>query len=818
MQIKNRISLTGKNLFRFMMFAVILVAFGMLGASGAHAQELPSIGSLNGMAVSISVDNSSFRSGDDVVVHVNIKNPTDSQARILKWLTPTAGVEQSLFKVSLDGKDVAYLGKLVKRAAPTESDYITLQPGESLSGDVNLSDYYDLSSSGNYDVNYSVVSAELYSNGDKQQLKSTDFLASNALNLFVEGRASQVLPEMSPLVVTGTTGFVSCSASQQTDLINARNEASTYAANAVAYFNANKQGARYTTWFGVYDSGRYSSVAGHFANVQNAIDNANPMTFDCSLDACQSGWFAYVYPDQPYTIHLCDAFWTAPTTGTDSQAGTLIHEVTHFTIVADTDDYAYGQSAAKALAISNPAQAVMNADNHEYFAENNPPLETGTGSCSGDSNSPLFTTQDNQDNAGSGVGDCDMDTYLFNTSSIQPIEFTINVPSGTSVASAGLLLKQWDVDETDGEVDEVYFNGNYAGSLTGANGIWSTTFLTLDPSWVKAGDNLVKINIDVLNVDVWAVQTDWGQLLLNGETGGTANITATTLDQVEYQSGAPLQVDIAVDTILSSQNVQIEVNLRDPKGVILDGVVIDQSLVSKEVAGNASAPVTVNFNMPYEGPTGTYDIQVLVYDTASNFIQDYTIVPFHLTGTYTFYDVPSSYWAWPYIESLYNASITGGCGSSPLTYCPEDTVTRAQMAIFILRGIHGSAYTPPPATGTVFADVPLGSFAADWIEQLALEGVTAGCGNGNYCPDATITRAQMAIFLLRGEHGSAYIPPAATGTIFSDVPLGSFAVDWIEQLAAEGITSGCGGGNYCPNSNVTRAEMAVFLVRAFSLP
>jgi hypothetical protein len=394
----------------------------------------------------------------------------------------------------------------------------------------------------------------------------------------------------------------------------------------------------------------------------------------------------------------------------------------------------------------------------------------------------------------------------------------INVPSGTSVASAGLLLKQWDVDETDGEVDEVYFNGNYAGSLTGANGIWSTTFLTLDPSWVKAGDNLVKINIDVLNVDVWAVQTDWGQLLLNGETGGTANITATTLDQVEYQSGAPLQVDIAVDTILSSQNVQIEVNLRDPKGVILDGVVIDQSLVSKEVAGNASAPVTVNFNMPYEGPTGTYDIQVLVYDTASNFIQDYTIVPFHLTGTYTFYDVPSSYWAWPYIESLYNASITGGCGSSPLTYCPEDTVTRAQMAIFILRGIHGSAYTPPPATGTVFADVPLGSFAADWIEQLAIEGVTAGCGNGNYCPDATITRAQMAIFLLRGEHGSAYIPPAATGTIFSDVPLGSFAVDWIEQLATEGITSGCGGGNYCPNSNVTRAEMAVFLVRAFSLP
>ena len=183
-----------------------------------------------------------------------------------------------------------------------------------------------------------------------------------------------------------------------------------------------------------------------------------------------------------------------------------------------------------------------------------------------------------------------------------------------------------------------------------------------------------------------------------------------------------------------------------------------------------------------------------------------------------FADVTSSYWAWPFIERLYNAGITGGCNTSPLMYCPESSVTRAQMAIFILRGMHGSAYVPPAASGTVFADVPLGAFAVDWIEQLAAEGVTAGCGGGNYCPDASITRAQMAIFLLRGEHGSAYSPPAGTGTVFSDVPAGAFAVDWIEQLAAEGITSGCGGGNYCPDANVTRAEMAVFLVRAFSLP
>ena len=183
----------------------------------------------------------------------------------------------------------------------------------------------------------------------------------------------------------------------------------------------------------------------------------------------------------------------------------------------------------------------------------------------------------------------------------------------------------------------------------------------------------------------------------------------------------------------------------------------------------------------------------------------------------TFGDVPTTYWAYPYIESLYNAGITSGCSTSPLLYCPSSTVTRAQMAVFLLRGIHGSSYTPPSASGAVFGDVPASTFAAAWIEQLASEGITSGCGSGNYCPDATVTRAQMAIFLLRSEHGSAYVPPTATG-VFPDVPVGSFAADWIEQLASEGITSGCGGGNFCPNTSVTRDQMAVFLVKAFNLP
>jgi hypothetical protein len=184
----------------------------------------------------------------------------------------------------------------------------------------------------------------------------------------------------------------------------------------------------------------------------------------------------------------------------------------------------------------------------------------------------------------------------------------------------------------------------------------------------------------------------------------------------------------------------------------------------------------------------------------------------------TFTDVASTYWAWQYVERLVNAGITSGCGNGK--YCPEATVTRAQMAVFLLKGIHGSSYAPPAVGGsTGFGDVPTEHWAGKWIKQLALEKITGGCGGGNYCPDAAVTRAQMAIFLLKAKHGASYSPPAVgSSTGFGDVDANHWAAKWIKQLAAEGITGGCGSGNYCPDTAVTRAQMAVFLVKTFNLP
>ena len=250
---------------------------------------------------------------------------------------------------------------------------------------------------------------------------------------------------------------------------------------------------------------------------------------------------------------------------------------------------------------------------------------------------------------------------------------------------------------------------------------------------------------------------------------------------------------------------------------------IDQGTPLSVTQLNATTNVPGTFT--YTPATGTYlskGIHILhvnfVPTDAVNYINAYKDVSLTVNDHLIFADVIANHWARPFIERLYLHQVTGGCGSNPLIYCPNQNVNRAMMAVFVLRAAHGLDFTPPPATGTVFADVPADGFAAAWIEQLAAEGITGGCGGGNYCPNAPVTRAQMAVFLVKAMYGTAYTPPDATGGIFTDVPADGFAAAFIEQLAADGVTVGCGGGDFCPNAYVTRAEMAVFLVAAFNLP
>jgi hypothetical protein len=118
----------------------------------------------------------------------------------------------------------------------------------------------------------------------------------------------------------------------------------------------------------------------------------------------------------------------------------------------------------------------------------------------------------------------------------------------------------------------------------------------------------------------------------------------------------------------------------------------------------------------------------------------------------------------------------------------------------------------------VFNDVPADAFAAAWIEALAALGVTGGCGGGNYCPNGSVTRAQMAVFLLKTFLGTGYVPPGCTG-VFGDVACPGQFTDWIEDLYTRTITGGCQASPllYCPSNPNTRGQMAVFITKTFNL-
>lgn len=173
----------------------------------------------------------------------------------------------------------------------------------------------------------------------------------------------------------------------------------------------------------------------------------------------------------------------------------------------------------------------------------------------------------------------------------------------------------------------------------------------------------------------------------------------------------------------------------------------------------------------------------------------------------SFSDISSERTHGPNILELAESGVTMGCGSS--RYCPGSSVTRDQMATFLSR-----AQALMPLTPGSFDDTPRSNVHSANIEAILHAGITTGCGtHSRYCPDRGVTRGEMASFLAR----SLELPKLTSRTRFSDVQEGSTHAAAIEAIARAGITTGCSSDRYCPDRTVTRAEMATFLVRAFDL-
>jgi hypothetical protein len=185
----------------------------------------------------------------------------------------------------------------------------------------------------------------------------------------------------------------------------------------------------------------------------------------------------------------------------------------------------------------------------------------------------------------------------------------------------------------------------------------------------------------------------------------------------------------------------------------------------------------------------------------------------HVGASFT--DVPTANAFYRFIETVLHHGVTAGCTSTQ--YCPGDPASREQMAVFVLVAKEGEGFTPPACGTPLFNDVPAASPFCRFVEELARRGVVNGCGGGNFCPAQPVTREQMAVFLLRTLDPTLNPPACTEPPRFPDVPVSSPFCRWVEELFRRGVTGGCGGGNFCPQAPVTREQMAVFLAVTFGL-
>jgi hypothetical protein len=184
----------------------------------------------------------------------------------------------------------------------------------------------------------------------------------------------------------------------------------------------------------------------------------------------------------------------------------------------------------------------------------------------------------------------------------------------------------------------------------------------------------------------------------------------------------------------------------------------------------------------------------------------------------TFADVPLDHWAHDYIEVLYQEGYIAGCSTDPLMYCPEATMSRAESAVFVERGIHSAETLPDQPGDQIFADVPITEWFAKWATALWSDGYTAGCGIDPpvYCPFQGHTRAEGSVFFLRMMHGADYVPPEPVG-LFSDVPTTEWYADWAEAAYKAGIVPACRTEPellFCPEDPLDRAMAAYMMVQA----
>lgn len=340
--------------------------------------------------------NVTYEIGDPISIDFSLSNRSDQDIMVLKWMSPLEGLSSDCLRIiddgAVPGREVPYDGVLAKRGQPAPDDYIRIPAKGSVTVQIDLANAYPIERPGTYRVElrgpladvfaivpsvsdiaeivpdrslepiHIVATTEVAVTEGAVRVRTVGERARDSERESEGGKESEwfqaeTLALKPPRLVGGT-------ASQRKQASDAHTDGFALVTSSVSSLGGTP-GPRYKTWFGVVDSGRLRTVRGTFKTIRQSMESKT-YTYDLTGKGCQPSWYAYTYKGSS-TVWFCKQFWSAPANGTNSRAGTVVHELSH--AAAGTSDHAYGTANCKKLAKSDPAKAVDNADSYEYYAE-----------------------------------------------------------------------------------------------------------------------------------------------------------------------------------------------------------------------------------------------------------------------------------------------------------------------------------------------------------------------------------------------------------------------------------------------------------------
>jgi len=356
------------------------VALLLIGGPVAALEPAPSLRTIiqadDGRHVQVVLVNE----GSRAVTLLTRDTPFDAQR-----LAPPLSIEHRVAPGEGDASfhRVPWQGRQAKRMPPGPDELLVVSPGESVSARVELDQGWHIGNSGAYRVG-------LVGGWRTAMLPPSELVARSAQRRERLDLAFVSQPPPAPVDMTllanavpapmmlrlRTPEYLQCDAGQQGQILEAASVAERLVAQSVADLRALsaeqlQRSPRYRTWFGAYDAERVDNVISDLSAISETITGSQ-ISFHC--DCTEPGVYAYVFPARPYDVWLCPAFWNASLEGTDSRSGTVIHEVSHFRIVAATSDHVYTHARSQELASNDPDRAIDNADSFEYFVENTPAI------------------------------------------------------------------------------------------------------------------------------------------------------------------------------------------------------------------------------------------------------------------------------------------------------------------------------------------------------------------------------------------------------------------------------------------------------------